>query len=62
MDGKYRVKEEQPSASSTRSFLDRIEAQINEAQRFDAFQAVSKLFRLADGLRLPTMPVHKELR
>jgi hypothetical protein len=62
MDGKYRVKEDQPSTSSARSFLDRIAAQINEARRFDAFQAASKLFRLAEGLRLPRMPAHKELR
>jgi hypothetical protein len=30
MDSKYRVKEEQPSATSARSFLDRIAAQIDE--------------------------------
>src|ERR1700761_6302286 len=61
-DGKYRVKAGRPSATLARSFVDRITAEINEAQGFDAFQAASKLFRLADGSRLPTMPVHKELR
>jgi hypothetical protein len=61
-DGKYRVKAGRQSASLPRSFVDRITAEINEAQGFDAFQAASKLFRLAEGVRLPRMPVHKELR
>src|ERR1700761_3834177 len=49
MDGKYRVKEEQPSATSARSFLDRIAAWINERRLLMRSRAYQDFFAWQTG-------------